>query len=44
MDDAFWLRACIVNPRTSQKDIEALIEITKAAGQQCAQEMESKRQ
>ena len=32
MDGKFWLRACIVNPRTSAEDILALIECSRAAG------------
>lgn len=31
VNDAFWLRACIVNSRTSHEDIEALVEIVRAA-------------
>jgi aromatic-L-amino-acid decarboxylase len=37
MDDTFWLRACIVNPRTSRKDIEALVELTLTTGKHCGQ-------
>jgi len=36
MNDTFWLRACIVNPRASRKDMEALVEITRAAGSENA--------
>jgi hypothetical protein len=29
MRNTFWLRACLVHPRTSETDIRALIEIVK---------------
>lgn len=35
MDGKFWLRACIVNPRTSLEDILALIECSREAGLKC---------
>lgn len=35
MDGKFWLRACIVNPRTSEADILALIECSREAGLEC---------
>jgi glutamate/tyrosine decarboxylase-like PLP-dependent enzyme/putative methionine-R-sulfoxide reductase with GAF domain len=35
MNDAFWLRACIINPRTSAEDVEALVETVRAAGADC---------
>jgi glutamate/tyrosine decarboxylase-like PLP-dependent enzyme len=35
MNDVFWLRACIVNPRASVGDIEALVAIVKTAGREC---------
>ena len=35
MNDAFWLRACIVNFRTGREDIEALVELTLATGKEC---------
>jgi hypothetical protein len=34
MNGTFWPRACIVNPRTSPKDIEVLVAITKSAGKE----------
>ncbi len=36
MDGIFWLRACIVNPRTSAEDLRALVELVRSAGTQCA--------
>jgi glutamate/tyrosine decarboxylase-like PLP-dependent enzyme len=36
MNGTFWLRACMVNPRTSVGDMDALIEIVRSAGQECA--------
>jgi aromatic-L-amino-acid decarboxylase len=36
MGGRFWLRACIVNPRTTSEDITRLVEIARAAGVQCA--------
>lgn len=36
INGAFWLRACIVNPRTSSEDIPRLVEIVRAADLQCA--------
>jgi aromatic-L-amino-acid/L-tryptophan decarboxylase len=32
MDGTFWLRACIVNPRTSPDDLPRLVEAVRAAG------------
>jgi glutamate/tyrosine decarboxylase-like PLP-dependent enzyme len=32
IDDTFWLRACIVNPRTSEGDIESLLDAVRYAG------------
>ena len=31
MGDVFWLRACVLNPRTSPGDIEALLSTVKAS-------------
>jgi aromatic-L-amino-acid/L-tryptophan decarboxylase len=36
MDGTFWLRACIVNPRTSAEDLRALVELVRSAGTRCA--------
>jgi aromatic-L-amino-acid/L-tryptophan decarboxylase len=35
MDGKFWLRACIVNPRTAVEDIRSLIETTRVCGVEC---------
>ncbi len=31
IDGRFWLRACIVNPRTDEGDVDALLEVLRAA-------------
>lgn len=33
IDGRFWLRACIVNPRASEEDIDALLPVLRAAGE-----------
>ena len=40
MDGFFWLRACLVNPLTSKEDVDALIRILKADGQECLREID----
>jgi aromatic-L-amino-acid/L-tryptophan decarboxylase len=32
IDDVFWLRACVLHPRTSIDDVEELIEVIHEAG------------
>lgn len=36
LDGQFWLRACVVNPRTRRDDIDVLIRAVQAAGEECA--------
>jgi aromatic-L-amino-acid decarboxylase len=31
LDGRFWLRACIINPRTCRDDLQALVELVRAA-------------
>lgn len=32
IEDVFWLRACIVNPRAHDEDVDLLLEVTEEAG------------
>jgi hypothetical protein len=40
MNDTFSLRVCMVNPQTCRQDVEALIEIVRDRGRQCAEKRE----
>jgi aromatic-L-amino-acid/L-tryptophan decarboxylase len=37
MSGVFWLRACILNPRTTLADIQALVDATRQAGTDCVE-------
>ena len=36
IDDRFWLRACFVNPRTRDADVDAVLDIVRTAARDVA--------